>query len=89
MTLTALRHVGLALHLAIRERAQTPSSRHKLSCHTGGDIYGVVHENSLMEHRVMLPPGARGSVTYVAQAGQYNINEELIEARSCPLPMCF
>jgi len=26
---------------------------------TAGDIYGVVHENSLLEHKVMLPPGAQ------------------------------
>ena len=26
---------------------------------TSGDIYGVVHENSLLEHKVMLPPGAQ------------------------------
>ena len=27
----------------------------------------------------MLPPGARGNITYIAPAGQYNINEEVIE----------
>lgn len=27
----------------------------------------------------MLPPGARGTVSYVAPAGHYNINEEVIE----------
>lgn len=46
---------------------------------TAGDIYGVVHENSLMEHRVMLPPNARGNITYVAPAGQYSINDKVIE----------
>ena len=46
---------------------------------TGGDIYGIVHENSLIEHRIMLPPNARGTITYLAPAGQYNIDEELIE----------
>lgn len=46
---------------------------------TGGDIYGIVHENSLLEHRIMLPPNARGTITYLAPHGQYNIDEEIIE----------
>lgn len=46
---------------------------------TAGDIYGVVFENSLVEHRIMLPPGARGNITYIAPAGHYNIDEEVIE----------
>lgn len=27
----------------------------------------------------MLPPGAKGTVSYIAPAGHYNINEEIIE----------
>ncbi|GAX82509.1 hypothetical protein CEUSTIGMA_g9936.t1 [Chlamydomonas eustigma] len=46
---------------------------------TAGDIYGVVFENSLVEHRIMLPPGARGNISYVAPAGHYTIDEEVIE----------
>jgi V-type H+-transporting ATPase subunit A len=46
---------------------------------TAGDIYGVVHENSLVEHRIMLPPGAKGTVSYIAPHGQYNVDEEVIE----------
>lgn len=46
---------------------------------TGGDIYGIVQENSLMEHRISLPPNARGTVTYVAPPGQYNITDKVIE----------
>jgi V-type H+-transporting ATPase subunit A len=46
---------------------------------TGGDIYGIVQENTLMEHRVMLPPAARGNVTYIAPAGQYSIEDKVIE----------
>jgi V-type H+-transporting ATPase subunit A len=44
-----------------------------------GDIYATVQENSMMEHRVMLPPGARGVVTYLAPEGGYTIDEEVIE----------
>jgi hypothetical protein len=46
---------------------------------TGGDIYGLVQENTMIEHRIMLPPGARGNITYIAPAGDYSINEEIIE----------
>eukprot|EP01104_Vermistella_antarctica_P005356 TRINITY_DN1585_c0_g1_i1.p1 TRINITY_DN1585_c0_g1~~TRINITY_DN1585_c0_g1_i1.p1 ORF type:complete len:638 (+),score=210.50 TRINITY_DN1585_c0_g1_i1:46-1914(+) len=47
---------------------------------TGGDIYGVVHENTLItDHRVMLPPDAMGTVTYVAPEDEYNLKDEVIE----------
>ncbi|GBF89916.1 V-type proton ATPase catalytic subunit A [Raphidocelis subcapitata] len=46
---------------------------------TGGDIYGIVKENTLMDHKVMLPPNARGTVTYIAPSGHYTINDEVIE----------
>jgi V-type H+-transporting ATPase subunit A len=45
----------------------------------GGDIYGVVKENSLLDHRLMAPPAAAGVVTYVAPPGQYAIEEEVLE----------
>lgn len=43
---------------------------------TGGDIYATVQENTLIEHRVMVPPGARGTVTFIAPAGMYTITEK-------------
>eukprot|EP00246_Nothoceros_aenigmaticus_P014759 TRINITY_DN5819_c0_g1_i1.p1 TRINITY_DN5819_c0_g1~~TRINITY_DN5819_c0_g1_i1.p1 ORF type:complete len:624 (+),score=118.01 TRINITY_DN5819_c0_g1_i1:343-2214(+) len=46
---------------------------------TGGDLYATVFENSLIEHRVALPPGAMGKVTYIAEPGQYNIEETVLE----------
>lgn len=36
-------------------------------------------ENSLVEHRIMLPPGARGNISYIAPAGHYSVEEEVIE----------
>ena len=30
---------------------------------SGGDIFGIVPENNLIEHRIMLPPNARGRIT--------------------------
>lgn len=46
---------------------------------SAGDIYGLVTENTLMEHKIMLPPNVRGTVTYIAPEGMYNIEEEVIE----------
>jgi V-type H+-transporting ATPase subunit A len=46
---------------------------------TGGDIYANVFENSLLEHRVCLPPGAMGKITYVAEHGNYDITEKVLE----------
>lgn len=39
---------------------------------TGGDIYGIVNENSLIRHKIMLPPRNRGTVTYLAPPGNYD-----------------
>eukprot|EP01023_Acetabularia_acetabulum_P038474 TRINITY_DN368_c0_g1_i10.p1 TRINITY_DN368_c0_g1~~TRINITY_DN368_c0_g1_i10.p1 ORF type:complete len:614 (-),score=165.22 TRINITY_DN368_c0_g1_i10:334-2175(-) len=46
---------------------------------TGGDIIGTVPENTLLDHKVMLIPQAKGTITYIAPAGNYNINERIIE----------
>lgn len=46
---------------------------------TAGDIYATVKENTLMDHKVMLPPNARGTVTYIAPAGHYTVNDEVLE----------
>ncbi|XP_033759048.1 V-type proton ATPase catalytic subunit A [Pecten maximus] len=46
---------------------------------TGGDIYGVVYENILIKHKIMLPPKARGTVTWVADPGTYDVNDVVLE----------
>jgi vacuolar-type H+-ATPase catalytic subunit A/Vma1 len=47
---------------------------------TGGDILGNVFENNLLhDHRIMLPPKAKGRVISVVEAGNYNIKEPLVE----------
>lgn len=40
---------------------------------TGGDVYGIVHENTLVKHRMILPPKSKGTVTYIAPAGNYTV----------------
>ena len=46
---------------------------------TSGDIYAIVHENSLLDHKIMVPPGARGNVTYIAPAGGYSLTDKVLE----------
>ena len=46
---------------------------------TAGDIYATVPENTLMEHKVLVPPGARGNITWMAPPGEYSIAEDVIE----------
>ena len=46
---------------------------------SGGDIIGIVKENTLLEHKVMLPPGAKGRVTHTAIPGDYTVEENIIE----------
>ncbi|XP_041093030.1 V-type proton ATPase catalytic subunit A-like [Polyodon spathula] len=45
----------------------------------GGDVYASVRENSLVSHRVMVPPKSRGTVTYLAPPGHYNITDVVME----------
>ena len=52
----------------------------KLGTHiTGGDIYGTVQENRMIKHKVLLPPKARGTVTYLAPPGNYTIKDKILE----------
>lgn len=47
---------------------------------TGGDIVGSVFENSLMSsHHILLPPKARGTITFIAEAGSYTVEETIVE----------
>lgn len=59
----------------------TPSTDFKIGDHvTGGDIYGSVWENSLIQdHRIMVHPKAFGVITWIAPAGEYNITETILK----------
>ncbi|CCH60946.1 hypothetical protein TBLA_0D04500 [Henningerozyma blattae CBS 6284] len=47
---------------------------------SGGDIFGSIFENSLLDnHKILLPPRARGTITWIAEAGEYTIDEKLLE----------
>lgn len=58
----------------------TPMKFKKGQLLTGGDIIGYVKENDLFsEHKILLPPKAKGRVIEQQPEGSYNINQELIE----------
>lgn len=46
---------------------------------TGGDIFGTVQENTLVKHKILLPPKAQGKVRYIAPPGEYNVNDVVLE----------
>jgi V-type H+-transporting ATPase subunit A len=45
----------------------------------GGDIYGTTFESSLVHHTLMVPPMVRGTVTWIAEAGNYTIEDDVLE----------
>jgi len=46
---------------------------------TQGDIYGKVVENSLVTHWNMLPPGEKGTITFIAPAANYTLKDVVLE----------
>lgn len=46
---------------------------------TGGDIYGEVRENSLIKHKILVPPRCRGTVTHIAPPGNYDASDVVLE----------
>ncbi|CAG2215028.1 ATP6A [Mytilus edulis] len=57
-----------------------PQGNIRIGSHiTGGDIYGVVYENILVKHKIMLPPRAKGKVTWIAEPGCYDVNDVILE----------
>ncbi|RVE63767.1 hypothetical protein OJAV_G00139690 [Oryzias javanicus] len=58
----------------------SPGQNLRVGSHiTGGDVYGSVFENSLIKHKLMLPPRNRGTVTYLAPAGNYDLSDVVLE----------
>jgi V/A-type H+-transporting ATPase subunit A len=49
---------------------------------TGGAILGTVPETQAIEHRVMVPPDVAGTLTWVAPAGEYTIDEPVARLRA-------
>jgi len=65
---------------AVKEWEFKPREGLKVGAHiTGGDVFGIVPENIMVTHKVMLPPNARGTVTYLAPPGNYSVNDTVLE----------
>jgi len=41
----------------------------------GGDVIGTVDETTLIKHKVLLPPDVEGTVTFIAESGEYTVDE--------------
>lgn len=48
---------------------------------TPGQIYGVIPETLLIEHRMMVPPNLSGTVTEVVEDGVYTINDCVVKLK--------
>ena len=58
----------------------TPLKLKKGQLLTGGDVIGYVKENDLFyEHKIMLPPKAKGRVEQIQPEGSYTVNTPIIE----------
>ena len=70
-------HISLSLSLSLSfslSLSLSLSYNQEGSHISGGDIYGVVKENTLIDHRILLPPKAAGTITYIAPPGEYTID---------------
>lgn len=46
---------------------------------TAGDVFGTVPETALLDHKLMVPPNQMGTVTWIAPAGSYTIEDTMIK----------
>ncbi|KAJ3323913.1 hypothetical protein HDV06_000889 [Boothiomyces sp. JEL0866] len=46
---------------------------------TGGDLYGQVYENSLIVHKILVPPRSQGTITFIAVRGNYSLQDTVLE----------
>ena len=49
---------------------------------SGGDIIATTPETTLIEHRVMIPPGIKGIVKWVAPSGNYTISDTIVKVQT-------
>ncbi|POS84302.1 vacuolar ATP synthase catalytic subunit A [Erysiphe pulchra] len=72
---------GIAAPALDREKDWAFTPLKKVGDHiTGGDIWGSVYENSLLsDHKILLPPRARGTITRIAEKGNYKVHQKILE----------
>ncbi|CAK7205049.1 H(+)-transporting V1 sector ATPase subunit A [Sporothrix eucalyptigena] len=72
---------GIATNALNRETKWKFKPTMKVGDHiAGGDVWGIVYENSFItEHKIMLPPRARGTIKRIASAGDYTVDEKILD----------
>ncbi|ADD09070.1 ATP synthase subunit A [Candidatus Aciduliprofundum boonei] len=53
----------------------------------GGDILGTVQETLIVEHRIMVPPEKEGKIEWIAEEGDYTIEEPIAKIDSAEIKM--
>ena len=64
-----------------RRWAFTPVLQEGASLH-GGEILGTVPETPLIEHRVLAPPDAEGTLTWIASPGEYTVDDPIARVQA-------
>ena len=65
-----------------------PDKKLRVGAHlSGGDFWGSVPENSLIQHKLIVPPKARGTVTYLAPSGNYTLKVTLTRTLTLTLTL--
>ncbi len=49
---------------------------------SSGEIYAVCPETPVVEHRCMVPPNISGEVVFVAEDGEYTVNDTVLKIKS-------
>ena len=47
-----------------------------------GDVLGIVEETSLITHKIMVPPGVKGTLKWLAPEGDYTVTEVVAEVET-------
>ncbi len=53
----------------------------------GGDILGIVKETKVVEHRIMVPPEIKGKVEWIADEGEYTLNDVIAKVEGKEIKM--
>lgn len=73
---------GLNLPSLSRKKKWTFQPQRKVKDElSSGDIIGTVQETPLIEHKILIPPGVSGELTFIAKKGDYPIIDEIYKLK--------
>ncbi|EPR79645.1 V-type ATPase subunit A [Spraguea lophii 42_110] len=49
---------------------------------SGGDIFGMVKENNLIDHKILVPPLDSGEVVWIAENGEYKVADIVMKIKN-------